>query len=55
MLSDPNSESSLSSSDTSSVSINTSIDSNACMNQFDNKDKFKFFITYRETYTDITI
>ena len=52
ILSDPNSESILSSSDTSSVSINTSVDSNACMNQFDNKDKFKFFITYRGKPTE---
>ena len=51
LLADPDSESDSVVSNTS-VSIDTSIDSNACLNQFNNKDKFKFFITYRGKPTE---
>ena len=43
ILSDPEGESDSSSSDISNVSLNISIDSNACVKQFDNKDVF-FYI-----------
>ena len=36
----------------SNISGNSSIDSNACLNHFDNRDKFNVFINYRRKPTE---
>ena len=38
--------------DSSDSSVNSSVDSNACLNQFDDKDKFTFFLTKRDKPTE---